>query len=273
MKKIFFPTDFSENAENALNYAVEMAQLLNAKLLLFHAYELPYSTHTMSTTLLSLMRQEAEKQLKKCVSQLAEKATNLEVETVLREGNTIRSIIEASEQKGADVIIMGTKGASGLKEMFIGSQTASVMQRARIPVLVIPEDAQFRPIDKLVYASDMLDRNELQAIGRLKDFAQSMNAEILVLHVKNLDIKPEGSLAYLEANLADVQHSFHLESNDDIEEGIRRFVDDKGADILAMLSRKHTMFDLLFNPVRLTKRMAYHPDLPLLILHEEEARV
>lgn len=268
MKKIFFPTDFSENAENALNYAVEMAQLLNAKLMLLHAYELPYSTRTMSTSLLTLMRKEAEKQLKKCVDQLAEKAPSLEVETILREGNTVRAIIEVSEQKEADFIIMGTKGASGLKEMFVGSQTASVMQRASIPVLVIPEDAHFRPIDKLVYASDMLDKNELRAIERLKSFAQSMKAKILVLHVKNLEIKPEVSLDYLEANLADVQHSFHLESNDDIEAGIRRFVDDKGADILAVMARKHSIFDLLFHPVSLSKRLVNHLKTPLYILHE-----
>lgn len=269
MKTIFFPTDFSENAQNALNYAVEMTHLLKGKLLLFHAYELPYSTHTMSTKLLSLMKQEAEKQLQRCVDRLRETAPNLVVETLLRQGNTIRSVMEVSEQCHADFIIMGTKGASGMKEVFLGSNTASVMHRAHIPVLVVPEDARFRTIDKIVYASDFLDHNEVQAVNRLKEFAKLMNAEVLVLHISLPDDENSLESTRLKDNLADVKHSFYVESNGDIEDGIRTFVDDKGADILVMLARKHSMLDLLFNPIRLTKRMVYHPDLPLLVLHEE----
>lgn len=268
MKTILFPTDFSENAQNALDYAIEMTRLLKGKLVLFHAYELPYSTHSMSTTLLSLMKQEAEKQLQRCVDELKVNASDLEVETILRQGNAIRSVVEVSDHCDADFIIMGTKGASGMKEVFVGSNTASVMHRANVPVLVVPESARFRMIDKIVYASDFLDSDEVEAVNRLKEFAKMMHAEVLVLHVSLPDDEHTSASQQLKENLADINHSFYVESNGDIEEGIRTFVENKGADILVMLARKHSMLDLIFNPVRLTKRMAYHPDLPLLMLHE-----
>lgn len=269
MKTILFPSDFSENANNALDYAVELCQLMKAKLVLFHAYELPYSTNTMSTTLLSLMKQEANKQLNKCVASISSKAPGVEIETILRQGNAVRSISEVASHVSADLIVMGTKGASGVKEVFVGSNTASVIYRSQLPVLVVPEEAKYRTIDKVVYASDFLEKNESNALSRLKEFVQQIAAEILVLHVALPDEDESLTAKVLEKNLADVKHSFYVETKGNIEEGIREFVDEKGADILVMMARKHSMLDLLFNPVRLTKRMTYQPDLPLLILHEE----
>lgn len=270
MKTILFPSDFSENANNALAYAVDLCRLLEAKLIIFHAYELPYSTHSMSTSLLTLMKQEAGKQLNKCVSSINDSAPELAVETILRQGNVLSILPEVTENAGADMIVMGTKGATGLKEVFVGSNTASAIYRSEVPVMVVPEDASFRAIDNLVYASDFLEKKDSKEVSRLKDFAKSLAAEITVLHIAaegDDDLNAE----HLRENLADVKHSFHVESKESIEEGIREFVEEKGADVLVLMARKYSLFDKLFNPVRLTKLMTYQPNLPMLILHEEKA--
>ena len=266
MKTILFPTDFSENADNALNFAVEIARYLKMKLHIFNAYEAPYSTHTMSTTLLTIMKQESEKHIKLCAEKLKKRAPDLEVETSVRHGNTIRLIVEKADHINAELILMGTKGASGFKEVFFGSNTASVVQHSSCPVLVIPNHATFTPFHKIVFASDLKMENYEASVNYLKVFADVFYAQVLALHVLN----EEENDSRDELKLKGLKNSYHTIKNNNLEEGINTFVEKNKADLLVIIARKHNILDLLFHPARLSKRLVNHIHIPLLVLPNEK---
>ncbi len=267
MKTILCPTDFSEIADNALLYAVEVARYLKMNLCIFHTYEIPYSTHTMSTTLLTIMKQEAEKHMLLCEKKLNKTAPDVDVQTSVQHGNTIRLIVEKSENINAELIIMGTKGASGFKEFFFGSNTASVVQHSSRPILTIPQNVTFSPFHKIVLASDLNIKNYENSVEYLKTFSKVFYADVLVLHVDNKN--EESSKDENNLKLDGINHTFHTVKNNNLEDGINTFIKNNDCELLVVIARKHSLLDLLFLPARLSKRLVNHLDIPILILPKE----
>ena len=169
------------------------------------------------------------------------------------------------------MVVLGTKGASGIEEILIGSNTASILHSVSVPVLAIPITAVYKGIKRMVYASDFQSKRNDRALTRLATLAKAMEAEVSILHVQVEEgevLEPQREK--FERILGDVPHSFHIEKarEKNIEQAIIDFSKDKDACMIALMARKHGFIEGIFHS-SVTSKVAFHSPCPFLALHEE----
>lgn len=267
MSHILFPTDFSANARNALNFAVEIANALGAQLTLLHTYKV-FSTAGMFKSVESYLEEDAARDMLTLVSEIEARLQNdAHLNTRIMKGEAVKTIVGLAEAHEYDLIIMGTQGASGLDEIFSGSTTNGVMSKTEIPVLAIPNEARFSEISKVVLALDQEKLSGFTTIQPLVKLARALHAKVLVFH-QDTGEEDRGIDPAIGKYLESVDHSFTYELEEDhIHFSINDFVEDVGAGILCMIRRKRNFLDRVFH-VSATKREAFHCEVPLLVLHD-----
>ncbi len=269
MKTVIFPTDFSKNADRAMLYAVSAATTLGARLIAVNAFDLPYSQNVMSTSLLDIMRETSEKGLKMVADKLAK--TGLEYETRSLMGNPIRVIKDLTKFYKNCMVVLGTKGASGIEEVLIGSNAASILHSVNVPVLAIPADAAFKGMKKIVFASDFKAGKDDTALERLGVIARAFKSEVLILHVQTDEVAPDvPTRERFKKHLGENEFSFHIlkAAGKSTEETILDFANEVDADMIALLARKHGFLEGLFH-TSITSKVAFHTHRPFLALHEQ----
>lgn len=274
MKTILVPTDFSKIARNAIDYAVEIAKLTNAKLILFHVYHVPAVPSEMPIVIpIDEIEKNSMDSLKKIEKNIHLKHGNkLVVEYQCRCGFPIDEINTFAEENKIDLIVMGMEGAGYLTEKLVGSITTSLIKKAKCPLLAIDKHVKFKSVKKIALACDYEETQNKSILEPLKEFVQLFESHVYVLNVvRELETVATISKAVegikLEHSLEDLNHSFHYTKSEDIVEGINDFVDEKKIDMVAMIPRMHTALQNLFHEP-ITKRMAFHTKVPLLALHE-----
>ena len=148
MNKLFVPTDFSENAENALKFAINVANHFESKIFLLSVYQVHSPTGNFRD-LERFLINENEMQLSVLVKKYKTSLfhdTSMEATTI--NGSTIHTIANFADSHDVDLIIMGTQGSSALNEIFIGSTTVGAIKKARKPILAIPGGFVYRPFKK-----------------------------------------------------------------------------------------------------------------------------
>ncbi|MCX6182281.1 MAG: universal stress protein [Bacteroidetes bacterium] len=273
MKSILIPTDFSPIANNAIAYAVEIAKLSEAKLILFHAYQLPVVSSDVDnimpiedfekTIVLGLKKNVREIQQNYGVDLIVEYSSSL--------GIAEEEINRFAEENDVNLIVMGMEGANYLSEKIIGSTTTSLIKKATCPVLVIDKKVQYQSIKNIALACDYSKPNHKSTIKKLKEFTRLFNAKLHVINVVNEEeLVPSSDEAAggirLEHLLEDVEHSSFYIKNNDVVDGINKFVDEESIDMLVMIPHRHTTLQNIFHEPN-TKRMAFHTKVPLLTLH------
>ncbi len=267
MSYVIFPTDFSENAEIAFEFALHIAKYYKEKLLIVNAYDLPYSQNVMSTSLIDIMRETSKAGVKKY--EVRAREFGIESEGLSLMGNPIRIVKNLTQKFEKSMVVMGTKGASGLEEILIGSNANSILHSVDVPVLTIPATAKFSKIKRLVYCSDFQSTKNERALCRLAKFAKVFGAEVLVLHVatdKNLNVK-EYEEKFAKC-LYDIKHSITIEHGENIENTINEFVITQQADMVSLLVRRYGLIERWFQSKGFTSKVAYHTTVPFLAVHE-----
>lgn len=276
MKKILFPTDFSPTAENAFLYALALAKATKAHLTLIHVYELPELGRALKNTtreVYELMEMESLEAFKKSVNQLHKVAEennmgDIEFDQAMVEGEAIYKISKAAQEIDADFIVMGTKGATGLKEVFLGSVTTGVMEEAQIPVLSIPEEAHYEnAINRVAYLTNYKSE-ELPAFESTCSFASLFNASLDCVHFSIGEENEDGGQMEKWRGLISsekVNVDFRIEKGFDIESALMSYTKDRKIDVLAVQPRKKNIFTRLFSK-SVSKQIAHHIKVPLLSL-------
>ena len=192
--KFLVPTDYSVHAKNAAEYAAALAQATNSDLLFLHVITPPvFGVHRQSylyTEEISRLSEEAEKNLKAMSDKFQPAHKRVTFDYLVSAGETVDEIIKTAVEKKTDIIIMGTRGAGGLKKIFFGSNTASVIEKSELPVLAVPEKASFTPANKIVFATDFYD-SDLESLRQLSSIASAFNGEIIIIHIVDSDEKIE----------------------------------------------------------------------------------
>lgn len=273
MKTIIFPTDFSDNASNAMAYAIALAEKVNARLLLLNTFILPSSGagSGLSGSLLEMLRKESESQLAQLKEKVEKENPNLkEVTTVSKLGDLLSNLRDLTERDKVSLVVMGTQGATGLQEIFIGSNAQTVIKKLRAPVMVIPSNAKYKNMESIVYATDFnvnIDTDK-EALEQLKDLCILLNVNLKFLHVQKMDGESTSGRGTLEELFADIKHSFCIIRSENFEETVSNYLIEEKADLLCMLSRKHGFFDRFINGSK-TESMAMHTKIPLLTIREK----
>nr|WP_130286164.1 universal stress protein [Aquimarina brevivitae] len=181
MKNILVPTDFSEQAQSALNVAAQIARKNNAKIYLLHILELPLHLTDLMASSNPAPAPEAIFFMKhahnKFEEMLAEEnLKGLEIEETVSFEGVMEGIIESSEKNNADIIIMGSHGSSGFEELFIGSNAEKIVRTSKVPVLVVKEDCDIYGIENFVYATNFDDEDK-PSLKSANDFAKLIGAK------------------------------------------------------------------------------------------------
>lgn len=278
MNTILVPTDFSEIATNAVNYAVRLALYTKSKLLLFHVYQVPMLVTEVPFAITSediQLEEKSNEQLNLMVEELQKKYENkLDVDSVTLPGYTSSEIVDIAKDKKCDLIIMGTNGAGG-STMLLGSNTTSVIKHTQCDVLVIPDKVKFQKIDKIVFACDYNSIKNSSVLNPLIALASLFNSEIMILNIEDRSIHPIPEKAIegikLERVFENTKHTFWFSEHKNIAEAINEFAANNHAVMITMIRRSHNLLQQILTKSN-TKLMASNPQLPLLILHERNEK-
>ena len=278
MKSILVPLDYSDNARKAYQYGLELARKFEARLMPVHVYTVSaLQTGSPYEVVRNIVENEEESQREFFLEYLAELRLSMNhddvvVQPVLNRGFAVDQIVEVAKRHPDAYIVMGTKGAGGIKEKLLGSNTASVIEQAQCPVFAIPEKASFKPIRNIAYAMP-LELGDLETIAHVKEFADLFGATLHCIHVNytdgDWDIKEIEELDGVGGGEEGQNITFSIIQNKDVSVGINDFIKKRDIDVLAMLTHKRTFMQKLFNK-SLTQRFAFHSDVPLLAFHEVE---
>ncbi len=271
ISKIVIPTDFSDAAKNALNYGIALAKKAGAELQIIHINQVAMVDATMPAETYQIFVKEIEEQTK-------ENFVNLE-KTVLensgisytmhsRYGFVADEICDFSQKHETDLIIMGTTGASGIEEILVGSNAASVVVRTNVPVMVVPPLSKYKEIERIVYATDY-NEPEFPALVKLVSYAELFNCPLDVVHVKSDSDKYfNAENNFFKKNKEKINYpkiSFVELEKADVVGTLNKYVDNSHADLLVMAKHNRNFFDRLFHK-SLSKKMAFHTHIPLLVL-------
>lgn len=275
METILVPTDFSRNAENALKYAVDLAKKEGAKIILMHACHNNYINSDVPYfeigDVLVKTRKDSKKMLKAMVQQFIE-PENIPYDTMIVEEFPVEAITLVLAETEVDLIVMGTKGASGIMGTVFGSNTATVIERVKVPVMAIPESAPFHPIKKITYATSYF-KSDFEALARVVEIAEPYGAQLNLLHISDGKNSTENERILMETFIAEAKvkapyenMNFELLTDQNTEHALQKYIDDESADMLVMSTHHRDFFDKIFGK-SYTQQMAYHTKIPLLAFH------
>jgi nucleotide-binding universal stress UspA family protein len=278
MKKILFPTDFSETANNAFVYALEMAKSIDAEVIVLHVYDLPsVSFGEVPVTLveiydsIELNNFENFRDQIPHLRKIAEKYElgNVKMSHVLRHGDLVRIMKEICVEEHIDMIVMGTKGASGFQEMFLGSNTGNAIVNVPVTLLSIPDKAKFKKIKYIGFTTTFNDQDRI-ALHRVIAIAKKFNSKVKCLAVRThkFGVTEEG-IEYWKSEFKNEPVEFFVIPHDDVKETILDFVEHQEIDILSMVTQKRNFFEELFTH-SLTQKLSYHIETPILAFHEDK---
>ena len=279
MKKILIPTDLSSNASNAISYAFQLFRNSNVQFYILHVdhpiIDMPTSSiEFMSTTTypdLESQKKMVEKQIFKIIEKLNSKDDNFNYEIENEIGFAGDVIVSKAKELNCDLIIMGTKGATGLSQFFIGSVTASVIRKSAVSVLAIPENFTFEKLEKIVFATDYEGISNKKTLQPLFEIARTFDAKVMMFHA--IEAK-EPIAAYIEElqvwkaekNFHHVRHTNSIASCENIPDGILDFAGENEADLIAIIPHTYNFFENLLHK-SVSKQIAFESKTPILALH------
>lgn len=281
MKNILLPTDFSENSWNAIEYALKFFENSNCNFYLLHINRLnalvesdvPYLP--TQEVIEEVYIQPAKKQLRQFLKRIAEEFPhhkNHKFYTLTDYNFFIESIRKHVSERKIDMIIMGTKGSSGLQKFIIGSNSGDVITKVPCATLVVPENAKFKGIKEIAFPTDFALSYDIQTLQPISEILENYHASLSIVHIgqkrKDLNGGQVKNKELLEDYFSDDAHSFYFLTNDKIEDAIQCFVESRNIDIITMVAKNLNYFQrILFLPT--VEEISYHTDVPFLVLHEQ----
>jgi len=254
MKKILVPTDFSDHAHYALKVAAQIAKKNGGEIILLHMLELPSqagdavgSGHDLPEIM--LFKNLAINKLENLMDD--ECLDGLQVSEIIQFELAFDGIMKVSTINDIDLIVMGSHGASGFKEMFIGSNAEKVVRNSDIPVLIIKKDAGEFNVNKFVFASDFTDEIK-KPFNKVVDFANKFGAELeLVMINTPSSFKPthlaEEIMKDFVSNFRINKYSINIYNDVNIETGILNFSNHISADLIGVCTHGRKGLAHFFN--------------------------
>ena len=277
MKKILLPVDFSETSDNAFIYALELAKVLKAEILLLHTFDLPiidsqampinYATiyETIELTNFDHFREKMPK-----LHSIAEERNldHIQMKHILMDGELGHNIKKVIKQENIDFVVMGTKGATGWLDTFMGTNTSSVISDVSVPVLSVPFEAKFNKIETIAFTT-RFRKKDIDALFKVLVIAKKLNAKVKCLHVQTSDSDvTEDAIVSWKSHFNEEENlQFFIIPNDDVKETIEDFLITQDIDMLAMLTYKRNFFVELFTNTT-AQKLSFHLKTPILVLHE-----
>jgi len=278
MTNVLIPTDFSENAWNAIRYGLQFFKTESTNFYLLHVSlaerqesgdEIVANGIVFDMKNTTGIKDKLLKVKKKIEGSFSN--TNHRFYALQEHSFFIEGIKRSVGEKRIDFILMGTKGASGLKEVTIGSKTGEVITRVKCPTLIIPEMARFVIPKEIVFPTDFNSYYKNKILLTLAEIMAINESALRVFHVTRKEqVLSDTQLEnknFLEDFLEDKPHSFHFQASQNIEHALSEFIENNKINMIAMVAKNINFFQRLLYKPSVTK-ISYHTDTPFLVLHE-----
>lgn len=276
MKKILLPTDFSENSWNAISYALQLFKDDECTFYLLNTYT-PIVYH-MEYVVLSpsqigledIVKQQAIKGLEDFEKRINDEFGNPN-HTLVSQAvfNTLTSeIAEQVKENQVDYVVMGTKGATGAKEVLFGSNTVHVFKQVKCPVLAVPDSFHFEKPNHILFPTDYEIDYKNEQVKPLVELSKKHQTKINVLNVsygRDLTSEQQKNKATLSTLFKDLNYEFFSVKNQEITQAISDFQSKTPADLLIMINNKHSFFENLFFKSTINQ-IGFHLNIPFLVI-------
>jgi len=277
MRKILIPTDFSENAENAIQYAIDLYKNEECEYYILHVFfVIGFATDNIMVPEIGEIayksaKKTSEKELKTTLNNLQKNnISRHHFFTISKFNSLLNSIDEVVDEKNIDIIIMGTQGATNATDIIFGSNTVMVMEKERsCPVLAIPSEVTYSKPKEIVFPTSYNTYYKKPELEHLIDIATINKAAIRILHIEK-DREQEQSeninKLLLDEYFEGIEHSFHVLYNIEVETAINCFVQSRESDMIAFINKKHGFIEAIFSR-HLVQELGYKSKVPVLTMH------
>lgn len=281
MKKILIPTDFSKNSKNSIRYAVDLFKENPCQFFILYINiegsnitEKP--VYEFGTNVLVEIEPKAIshklKDLEKFIASLSSKKEHHHFTTMREQGYFLTTIRKHIQEKEIDLIIMGTRGASELKEFFIGTRSGDVITKVECDVLVVPDKAKFKNFKQVVIPIDFEVDFDDSILKKIASNINSEKAQIKLLYVtksrmplfEEIELQQKQLVQRLSEKLPN-PISFHRVVSKQIEDGIQIFAESMNADLIIMISKDYGLIQRSFLDTTV-EEVSFNTSIPLLSL-------
>lgn len=278
MKKIVLPTDFSNNARNAIVYALEFFKDEKCEFHILHTYtptfyRLDYMMGGPTYSAIPDMGVDiAQAGLEKTLIDIKSNFDNPKhtFKTLSAFNTLTNEIIELTETKDFDLVVMGTQGATGAKEIFLGSHTVNVIRKSNIPVIAIPSGFLYKTIKSVVFPTDYKSLYKKNDLRILLDLIKTQKAKLTVLHIKeeyDLTEEQETNKKALADSFRDINHVFVEERGKLMPEAVHEYCIANESELLVMFNRRHSFLERWLYKQNVDS-IGFHTTVPLLVMCE-----
>lgn len=282
MKKILFPTDFSDTANNAFLYTLHLAKLYNAEVFITHIYDKKVIStlyggqpELVATIYVDVELDEFEyfKEESKKLRMIAEEnnLSDVKLNFIFKSGSLVSTLGKIIEKEKINLVVMGTSGATNFEKKLWGSNTMNALRSLDIPILSIPKKAIFKGVKNIGFASALKDSDK-PILANLLNFYDDNNLIIKVLYIIKNDKNTEVEEQLIDKKIASWESEFRNEKlifikkiSDSVTKGIYQLIFDENIDILVIAKRDLSFIDSLFTH-SLSEDLAKKMDFPLLVV-------
>lgn len=276
MRKIIVPTDFSENAFNALKYSAELFKYERSEFYVLHAYadEVYSFDGVITPTLLEEYKQSVKDKSDRKLTEILERIRGIYANpkhtfhAVSAFGLLIDEVNDLAERENADLIITSTRGFTNDRQLTFGSNTLQIIKYVQCPVLSIPEDYKFSDPKRILFPTNYLlpyQRRELKLVGGI---ARSFCSEIHMLYasrISEITLRQEDVKEGILEHLYDVNVQQHREEELEKTEAIKKWIDELHIDLLVLVNSRHSYLENILYSSTIDK-IGLHPKIPFLVL-------
>ncbi|NND63697.1 MAG: universal stress protein [Flavobacteriaceae bacterium] len=276
MRKVIIPTDFSENAMNAIIYAMELFKYDRSDFTIVHAFaDTVYeNTMEMSRTFFeeykAKVKKGTDKQLEEVLSKMKEVSPNprhnYEYKSVF--GSLVDTVNDLVNKENADIVVMGTKGATDDRDITFGSETLQVMKYVKCPVLAVPEGYHDRPPVNILFPTNFMLPYKGRELKLLSTIAKNFTATINFLHITNgktLSFRQQDNKSFLECYVDENFVMFNEIVANDLTPAINHFIENNEINFLVMVNSRHSYLENIMYTSTIEK-IGLKISIPFLVL-------
>ncbi len=272
-RHILIPSDFSENAWSAALYAIKLYANQPCTFYFLHAWTFVNTGDRtyISPSYIDKLKDTSRGQLKALNERAKYESTNTEhkFKTIFSADSFIDSILFAIGKQKIDLVVMGTKGATGAKEFLLGSNSVTVIKKIKVcPVMLVPDNYAFEIPTQIAFPTDFnrLYGEELLAIKKL---AALHNSKLNILHINGMDTLSDAqrnNFDILKEYLKNELHTFYWKSDYSKKaQAIKDFIEENKINILTMINYEHSFIeDLIKEPI--INKMGFHSEIPFMVI-------
>jgi len=268
MKTVIAGVDFTQSSYNAARYAAHLAQKAKCKLTLFNMFDVPliHSNSGLYFMSYSSIRDTSVSRLEKFQHRLKKDFPRLEIDYFAATGSFREEISNFVKKHSVEYVVLGLATKNRFSKFLYGSHSVDLVGKVNSPVIIVPEQYKDHQVKKVVMAVDNKEKLHKAPLKRFEEFLKEQRARLEVVHVRSEDeIFDHDEKQSILVNRK--KYPVEMINEASLERGMKKYTLEKEADLIAIISRRHSVFYNLFNETH-TKEIAFASKVPVMSIHE-----